>query len=69
VMPGPALAAGIRVGDALLQFDNRELEGSQHFRALAGKLAVGKPVPILLQRDGVPLFLALRRDPLPEDLP
>jgi len=69
VMPGPALAAGIRVGDALLQFDNREIEGSRHFRALAAKLAAGKPVPILLQRDGAPLFLALRRDPLPEGLP
>jgi serine protease Do len=63
VAPGPALDAGIRAGDAILQLNNRAVTDLEQFRQLVDELPAGRSVPVLVQRDRRPLFLALR---LPE---
>lgn len=59
VKSGPAAQAGLQVGDVLLQFNFRELRSfSDLADAVKNAPASGK-VPVLVQRDGKPLFLAL----------
>jgi serine protease Do len=59
---GPAARAGIRRGDLLLRIDNVEIRDAAHFTELVGTLAEGKSVPVLVQRRGSPIFLALKLD-------
>ena len=60
VNPGPAARAGIRQGDVILLINNVRVKDSEHFKELAEALPKGKPVPILVHRQGHPLFLALK---------
>jgi serine protease Do len=60
VEPGVAFDAGIRSGDVLLLLDNMKVESAEQFMQLAGDLKAGKSVPILIQRRGNPIFLALK---------
>jgi serine protease Do len=57
---GPAYAAGLRVGDVILQMNNEEVTDRAKFHAVVKKLTDGKTVPILIQRHGGPLFLAMK---------
>ena len=57
---GPAGKAGIRKGDLLLLIDNQKVRDAVHFSELVSALAAGKSVPILIQRRGGPLFLAMK---------
>jgi serine protease Do len=59
VLPGPAERAGVREGDVLLRLNQEVVKDAAHAAELAGKLPPGKPVPVQVQRDGAPLFLAL----------
>lgn len=60
VTDGPALDAGILRGDVLLKLNQQDIKNANHFRELIAKLPVGKSVPILIQRRGAPIFLALK---------
>ena len=60
VTDGPASDAGIHRGDVLLKLDSRDIKSVKQFRELLPKLPVGKAVPILIQRGGSPIFLALK---------
>ncbi len=60
VREGPAKEAGIRPGDVILRIDNRRIEDVQHFARLVEELPAGKWVPLLVQRNGSPMFLAIR---------
>jgi serine protease Do len=60
IADGPAYAAGLRSGDMILQINNRKVGGLKQFRELVDGLAPGKTVPILIQRQGGPLFLAMK---------
>lgn len=60
IEPGPAYAAGVRAGDVVLRINNREVTGLDAFRDLVSKLEPGKTVPILIHREGGPLFLAMK---------
>jgi serine protease Do len=60
VTEGPAADAGIRRGDVLLKLNGHDIKGVKHFRSLLKHLPVGKPVPILIQRNSSPIFLALK---------
>ncbi|MFH0350703.1 MAG: DegQ family serine endoprotease [Chromatiales bacterium] len=60
VQPGPAKNAGIRKGDAILLIDNVKVKDSKHFTEIVAALPTGKPVPALIQRQGGPIFLAIK---------
>jgi serine protease Do len=60
---GPAKKAGIQPGDLVLMLNNVKVKDAASFKELAGGLAAGKSVSILVQRQGNPIFLALK----PED--
>lgn len=60
VQDGPAKKAGVRAGDVLLLLDNEKVRDIGHLRELAARLPAGKSVPILVQRRGGPLFLAMK---------
>lgn len=60
VSEGVARAAGIRRGDVLLLIDNVKIRDVDHFEKLVEDLPKGKSIPILVQRRGGPIFLALK---------
>jgi serine protease Do len=59
---GPARSAGIRKGDVVLMLNGVKVESSADFKRLASDLPAGKAVSILVQRQGNPIFLALKTE-------
>ncbi len=59
VEDGPATRAGLRPGDVLLQIAGQEVNSVERLNEVAARLTPGQTVPILVQRRGAPLFLAL----------
>ncbi len=66
VGPGPAHDAGVRPGDVLLALDGKPVANPTELRERVQQLQPGHAVPLLVQRDGGTLFLALT---LPEAKP
>ncbi len=64
VEEGPASRAGIRPGDVIVLIDNRKVGSVQQLGEILATLEAGKSVPVLVQRRGGPMFLAIR---LPEE--
>jgi len=62
VTEGPARSAGIRKGDVVLMLNGVKVESSSEFKRLASQLPAGKSVSILVQRQGNPIFLALKTE-------
>ncbi len=62
VEQGPAQRAGVRSGDVILMLNNEKVTSAEQFEELAGSLPAGKAVSILVQRQGNPIFLALKTD-------
>jgi len=60
VAEGPALKAGVRPGDVILQVQGRPMRSAAELRDLAPQLPRNKPVPVLVRRGAAALFLALR---------
>jgi len=60
ISPGPAYKAGVRNGDIVLLINNIKIKNAKHFDELVNQLPKDKSVPILIQRRGSPVFLALR---------
>ena len=56
----PALAAGIRAGDIVTQFNGRPVENVERFRALVEAMPADRSVPVLIRRGERSLFLALK---------
>lgn len=59
VADGPAARAGINAGDIILKVGDRVVESPEQLAGIAQKLPHGKPVPLLVQRDDIRLFLPL----------
>ena len=57
---GPAAVAGIRPKDIILSLNNQDVTDAAQFDKLVDELPVGKAVPLLIQRDGRALFLAVK---------
>ena len=57
---GPARDAGVRQGDIILMLNNASIEDVATFREVVSELPAGKPASILVQRDGNPIFLAVK---------
>ncbi|VAW79364.1 HtrA protease/chaperone protein [hydrothermal vent metagenome] len=57
---GPAANAGIRQGDIILRINSELVKDVDQFEKMIKKLPVGKSVPVLVQRRGGPIFLALK---------
>jgi len=62
VTTGPASRAGLRAGDILLLVNNQKVINVKEFERIISSLPKDKPVAILVQRNGNPIFLALRQD-------
>jgi len=60
VSDGPARDAGIRKGDIILMIGGRKVVGVSQFKQTVDDLPAGKAVSILVQRQGNPIFLALK---------
>ncbi|WP_455209023.1 DegQ family serine endoprotease [Kaarinaea lacus] len=60
VNSGPARKAGVRRGDVILMINNADVKDTKHFKEIINTLPVGKSVPLLVQRRGGPVFLALK---------
>ncbi len=57
---GPARLGGLRSGDVILMFDQVRVRDSAHFDRLVDSMRTDRPVAVLVQRDGAPVFLAVR---------
>lgn len=57
---GPASQAGIRPGDVIVQINNEEVGDVTDFRELVDELPRDKSLPVLIIRDGNPVFVVLR---------
>ncbi|GAC1628875.1 MAG: serine protease MucD [Nevskia sp.] len=59
VSPGPAREAGLIPGDVILSIASQEIATAERYVEVVGRLTPGQSVPVLVQRQGAPLFLAL----------
>lgn len=63
VEDGPAKEAGVLEGDVILRLHNAEVRDSRAFTRIFDELPANKPISILVQRDGNPIWLALKSAP------
>ncbi len=57
---GPAREAGIRTGDVILLLNNQKLTDTELLATILAELPRKKSIPVLIQRRGNPVFLALK---------
>jgi serine protease Do len=57
---GPAANAGIRSGDIIINLDHQDVHNIQDVVTISEHLRDNKPVPVLVERDQHPVFLALK---------
>ena len=57
---GAAQDAGIRPGDVILLLNSQKVVDSEHFSKILKELPDTKSIPVLIQRRGNPVFLALK---------
>ncbi|MCK4587449.1 MAG: DegQ family serine endoprotease [Gammaproteobacteria bacterium] len=60
IKAGPARKAGVRRGDVILMINNTDIKNAKHFKEVIEGLPDSKSVPMLVQRRGGPVFLALK---------
>ncbi len=60
IADGPAREAGIRKGDVIELLNNIKIKDKKHFESVVQDLPDAKSIPVLIQRRGGPLFLALK---------
>ena len=62
VNKGIALDAGIQPGDVILRVQNTPIKNAADFNKTIANLPVKKSIAMLIQRDGSPVFIALKID-------
>ncbi len=60
---GPGREAGLEAGDVILSIAGQEVDSAARYGEVVGRLTPGQTVPMLVQRQGSPLFLALQVPP------
>jgi len=60
VAKGAAKDAGIQRGDVILRIQNNDIRDAADFEKIVKKLPAGKSVAVLIQRQGSPVFLAIK---------
>jgi len=60
IQAGPARKAGVRRGDVILMINNVDVKDAKHFAEISADLPTDKSLPLLVQRRGGPVFLALK---------
>lgn len=60
VNEGPAKEAGIRAGDVLISINNKKITDIKTLEAMIAGLSGNRPAAVLVQREGSPVFLALK---------
>ncbi len=60
VFKGPAMKAGVRAGDILISINNQRVTTQEALAKLLENLPQDRPVPLLIHREGSPVFLALK---------
>src|SRR5581483_4348020 len=63
VGPGPGRDGGVQNGDVILSMGGQEVDSVARYREVTGRLTPGQSVPVLVQRQGAPLFLAIQVPP------
>jgi serine protease Do len=63
VGPGPGRDGGVQNGDVILSIGGQEVDSAARYREVTGRLTPGQSVPMLVQRQGAPLFLAIQVPP------
>lgn len=60
VSQGAASQAGLRRGDVIMLINNEKIDSVKTFNDVVANLPRGKSIPVLIQRRGNPIFLALK---------
>ena len=60
VKSGAGADAGLTGGDVILQINSKKVSSAKELAAEVAKLAPGARVPVLVQRQGSPLFMAIK---------
>ncbi|MFP6680950.1 MAG: PDZ domain-containing protein [Gammaproteobacteria bacterium] len=60
VEPGPAFDSGLRKGDIILQINSQPIETPTALTEIVDALKPNTNVPVLIHRQGGPLFLAMK---------
>lgn len=60
VDPGPAQDAGLRAGDIIVQINSKAIDSTATLSKIVKDLKAGASVPILIHRQGGPLFMAMK---------
>jgi serine protease Do len=63
VAAGAGREAGLEAGDVILSISGQEVDSLARYGEVIGRLTPGQTVPLLVQRQGSPLFLALQVPP------
>ena len=63
VYNGPAALAGIRSGDVILRLNNQDVKDVQSYLAIVRTLPVGKPIGMLINRQGNQAIVAITLQP------
>jgi serine protease Do len=61
IVKGAGENAGIRGGDLIMQFNGVNVKNVKHLNKLVVKAENSKYVPVLINRQGNPIFLALKK--------
>jgi serine protease Do len=55
-----AVDAGIKAGDVIVMLNRQQIDNAKSFAKIAAELEAGQRVPVLINRNGSPTFLAIK---------